>query len=200
MASHTSPPAQLTTLHDLSLGTPSPGVKILVANRLALEFPLRVLPGHIIPVGPIIRPSRSVSEVDPGLAGWLGRGPTVYVNLGTHVSMSEDSAREMAGALRGLLDFARGVAWRDGRVVGLQVLWKLSLAGKDDGGEVWREILGPDIDDGTVRIVRWIEAEPTAVLAEENVVCAVHHGGANSFLEAVRFVSSPLPPTSERIF
>jgi hypothetical protein len=47
-------------------------------------------------------------------------------------------------------------------------------------------ILGRDVESGVVRIVRWIEAEPTAVLAEEKVVCAVHHGGANSFLETAR--------------
>ncbi|KAK3294448.1 uncharacterized protein B0H64DRAFT_418347 [Chaetomium fimeti] len=39
--------------------------------------------------------------------------------------------------------------------------------------------------DGVVRIVDWLEAEPMAVLETGVVVCAVHHGGANSFLEAV---------------
>jgi hypothetical protein len=46
--------------------------------------------------------------------------------------------------------------------------------------------LGDDIASGRVRIVDWFEAEPMAVLESGTVVCAVHHGGANSFLETVR--------------
>ncbi|KAK1775966.1 hypothetical protein QBC45DRAFT_453586 [Copromyces sp. CBS 386.78] len=46
-------------------------------------------------------------------------------------------------------------------------------------------ILGPDIESGTVRIVDWFQAEPTAILQSGDLVCAVHHGGANSFLETV---------------
>jgi hypothetical protein len=72
---------------------------------------------------------------------------------------------------------------------GLQVLWKLTTqediqaTGK---GSCIHDILGRDMESGAVRIVKWIEAEPTAVLEEETVICAVHHGGANSFLEAAR--------------
>ncbi|OIW32609.1 UDP-Glycosyltransferase/glycogen phosphorylase [Coniochaeta ligniaria NRRL 30616] len=180
--------ARLTSLNELSLGPPDGGVKVLVANRLALEFPLKVLPRHVVPCGPIIRPARGVGEVDGEMAGWLRGGPTVYVNLGTHVMMSEESAVEMATALRILLDHARGARWRGRGMEGLRVLWKLAVEGEGEGegerGEsrVYR-ILGRDVESGAVRIVRWIEAEPTAVLEEENVVCAVHHGGANSFLE-----------------
>lgn len=181
--------ARLTTLNELSLGPPDKGVKVLVANRLAMEFPLKVLPRHIIPCGPIIRPARPVGEVDAELAGWLAQGPTVYVNLGTHVLMTEESAVEMATAIRILLDHARSVAWSEKKMEGLQVLWKLAMEGEYDAdrekSRIYR-ILGRDVESGVVRIVRWIEAEPTAVLEESTVVCAVHHGGANSFLETAR--------------
>lgn len=183
--------ARLTTLSELSLGPPDRGVKVLVANRMAMEFPLKVLPRHVVPCGPIIRPARPVGEVDAELAGWLARGPTVYVNLGTHVLMTEESAVEMATAIRIVLDHARSVAWRERKMEGLQVLWKLAMDG-EYGGDADREksriyrILGRDVESGAVRILRWIEAEPTAVLRETNVVCAVHHGGANSFLETAR--------------
>jgi hypothetical protein len=181
--------AKLTTLSELSLGPPDKGVKFLVANRLAIEFPFKVLPRHIVPCGPIIRPARPVVEVDAELAGWLAQGPTVYVNLGTHVLMTEESAVEMATAIRILLDHARSVAWKERKMEGLQVLWKLAMEAEYDADKeesrVYR-ILGLDVESGAVRIVRWIEAEPTAVLKEKNVVCAVHHGGANSFLETVR--------------
>jgi hypothetical protein len=181
--------AALTTLSDISLGPPSAGVKFLVANRLALEFPLKVLPRHVVPCGPIVRPARAVGEVDAGLAAWLAQGPTVYVNLGTHVLMTEESAVEMATGIRILLDHARSTAWRERKMGGLQVLWKLAMQGEYDvdreRSRIYR-ILGRDVESGVVRIVRWIEAEPTAVLAKEGIVCAVHHGGANSFLEAAR--------------
>lgn len=187
--------ARLTTLNELSLGPPpdKKGVKILVANRLALEFPLKVLPRHVVPCGPIVREARPVGEVDGELAGWLRAGPpTVYVNLGTHVLMSEESAVEMATGIRILLDHARSARWGDRKMADLRVLWKLAMEkrGEEEGGD-WEssrvyKILGRDIEAGMVRIVRWIEAEPTAVLREEKVVCAVHHGGANSFLETAR--------------
>lgn len=102
---------------------------------------------------------------------------------------------EMATAIRILLDHSRSVLWIDTskRLKGLQVLWKLNRKGEyevlKEGSEVYK-ILGKDIDKGYVRIVDWIEAEPTAVLGCGRVVCAVHHGGANSFLETVWYVYS----------
>jgi hypothetical protein len=202
---HTNPPAELTTLNDLSLGPPSRGVNILVANRLALEFPLKVLPSHIIPVGPIIRPVPTLEEVDPEMCSWLRKGPTVYVNLGTHVAMSEASAVEMAWALRRVIDAWRRQEKTEKGLAELQILWKLSVnsgsnedvacQGKQVRNSIW-SVLGQEIEDGHVRIVEWIEAEPVAVLAEEAIVCAVHHGGANSFLETVRYVAHLLCPDS----
>lgn len=184
--------ATLTTLGELSLGPPDPGVKILVANRMGLKLPLKVLPGHVVPCGPIVREVRPVAEVDAELAGWLGEGPTVYVNLGTHVIMTEENVRELATGIGMLLDHARSARWEDRKLGGLRVLWKLNMEkGGEAGDGGWRgssvySILGKDIEAGVVRIVEWIEAEPPAVLREENVICAIHHGGANSFLETAR--------------
>lgn len=187
--------ARLMTMGELGLGSLEREVKVLVANRLALEFPLKVLPGHVVPCGPIVREARTVKEVDAELARWLEGGPTVYVNLGTHVFMSEENAVEMATGIRLLLDHARSASWEDRKLGGLRVLWKLTMQKSVEDGERklgdWQEnsvygILGRDVEAGVVRIVEWIEAEPPAVLREENVVCAVHHGGANSFLETAR--------------
>ncbi|KAK0637054.1 hypothetical protein B0T17DRAFT_481394 [Bombardia bombarda] len=193
VAAHADSAARLTTLHDLSLAddpTTRLGIsKILVANLPSLEFPLRIIPPHIVPCGPMIRPAKPIADVDPDLASWLAQGPTLYINLGTHVLFSEELAVEMATAVRIVIDYVRSVLWRDGRLRGLQVLWKLSRQGEYDvgarkGSRVY-EVLGREIESGTVRIVDWIEAEPTAVLGSATVVCAVHHGGANSFLETV---------------
>ncbi|KAK3938142.1 hypothetical protein QBC46DRAFT_460426 [Diplogelasinospora grovesii] len=179
--------AKLTTLNDLSLN-PNLGIKFLVANREEIEFPLRVIPPHIIPCGPMIRPAKPVAEVDPDFAKWLARGPTLYINLGTHAALNERFAAEMATAIRIVLDHARSVLWRDKRLAGLQVLWKLTKEGEyevlEPGSAIYK-ILGREIRKGTVRVVDWIEAEPTAVLETQTVICAVHHGGANSFLETL---------------
>jgi hypothetical protein len=193
------PGAKLTTLADLSLNGAALGTKFLVANLPEIEFPLKVIPKHIVPCGPMLRPARPVGEVDADLARWLKghdgveegrRGRVVYINLGTHVFFDEAMAGEMALAVRSLLDGAR-----DSGVEGVRVLWKIP-AGSSDGGQgsgtvlgsgsMVERVLGEEMKNGVVKIVEWVQAEPMAVLESGSVVCAVHHGGANSLLEAVR--------------
>ncbi|KAH7630574.1 hypothetical protein B0T09DRAFT_398181 [Sordaria sp. MPI-SDFR-AT-0083] len=221
---NTDEKTKVTTLNDLSLSSAGMRVRFLVANLPEIEFPLKVIPKHIIPCGPMIRPSKPVKEADPELAGWLKRGgKTVYINLGTHLLFDEAGQREMARAIKMLLDVAEGTIWRDTerRLKGLKVLWKVPgfvKEAEENGGSELGEgqgrsghaagiknghqhgdeqqhhdrsespiysILGPDIESGTVRIVNWFQAEPTAILQSGDLVCAVHHGGANSFLETV---------------
>ncbi|KAK1749816.1 hypothetical protein QBC47DRAFT_439886 [Echria macrotheca] len=184
---HTAGAARLTTLNDLSLN-PGLGIRFLVANLPEMEFPLAVLPGYILPCGPMLRPYAPLEEADPTLAKWIARGPTVYVNLGTHLFLDENFAVEMATALRIMLERVRGVLWRDDRLQEIQVLWKLMRRGEyevEGPGSRVGEILGEEMKSGRVKIVEWIDAEPLAVLERDTVICAVHHGGANSFLEAV---------------
>lgn len=59
---------------------------------------------NIIPCSPMIHPAAPVTSADPELAAWLARGPTVYINLGTHVLLDEDYAVEMALALKILFE------------------------------------------------------------------------------------------------
>jgi hypothetical protein len=114
----------------------------------------------------------------------------VYINLGTHVVFDEAMAGEMALAVRRLLDEAKNRG-----VEGVRVLWKIPTGSLDAGkgsaavlgsGSVVERVLGEEMKNGVVKIVEWVQAEPMAVLESGSVVCAVHHGGANSFLEAVR--------------
>ncbi len=104
------------------------------------------------------------------------------MNLGTHVVFDEGMVGEMAGAVRVLLDYVRG---QQGE--GVRVLWKIPAGGGENRGvgEVLGRVLGKELEGGVVRVVEWIQAEPVAVLESGSVVCAVHHGGANSFLESV---------------
>ncbi|KAK4183479.1 hypothetical protein QBC35DRAFT_542994, partial [Podospora australis] len=174
------PGAILTTLSDLSLRPHVLKTKFLVANLSEIEFPLKVIPSHIIPCGPLLRPAIPIGEADPALAEWLHRGPTVYINLGTHLYFNETFSAEMAKGVRILLDHQD--MEKDKEMTSL-----LLLSDSDFQGP-WmavRKILGNEIYQEIVKIVEWIEAEPTAVLESGRVVCAVHHGGANSFMETV---------------
>lgn len=184
---------RMISIGDLALN-PRLVRKSLVANFPELEYPLRVIPESIVACGPMIRPPRPVEEVDPELAGWLSRGHTIYVNLGTHVQMHEEGAVQMAMAFRVILDHARSPAGAAAKMEDLQILWKM-VPNTHFGGD-WsvydpksrvHQILGKYLDLDVVRVVEWIKPDPLAVLRSS--VLAVHHGGANSFLEAARFVS-----------
>lgn len=204
---HTNQTATPLTLNLLNR-FPPPGVKYLVANLPELEFPHLRIPPHLVPCGPMVRPAPTVSEVDPDLASWLARGPTVYINTGTLHQTTEWDALEIAHSLRALFDrsaqaqYDTTAAYSDSekeektsrsstRVMAgnLQVLWKLTKRGQYAAAEKGSRIHGvleEELDSDRVRIVPWLYQEPPAILAEPSIVCTIHHGGANSFLEAVR--------------
>ncbi|PHH58385.1 hypothetical protein CDD80_2410 [Ophiocordyceps camponoti-rufipedis] len=167
--------AKLVTAIEAYLGDDKP--KTLVGSHPELDYP-GLVPPHIIACGPIMRTAAAVAESDPELGAWLARGPTVYVNLGSLYSIDEEQALEMARAL--------AVVLGEG---GRQVLWKLKRMGEYGVGEAGDGVfdaLAGVIGDERVRVVvDWLEAEPLSILASGHVVCSVHHGGANSFYEAV---------------
>ncbi|KAH6619561.1 hypothetical protein B0J18DRAFT_434421 [Chaetomium sp. MPI-SDFR-AT-0129] len=170
------------------LRAPPPGLRVLCAISPDLDYPLSVIPPHLVPCGPIVR---AVGPLEGPLRAWLMRGKTLYVNLGTHLKADVAEAREMAGAFRDTLDRAEAVGF-GGR---LQVLWKLgrkTRAGekveRDKFEGEWKgvcDVLRPEIEDGRVKVTDWVDAEPKAVLESGGVVCSVNHGGANSFYEAL---------------
>ncbi|KAH8879605.1 glycosyltransferase family 1 protein [Thozetella sp. PMI_491] len=175
--------AKALMISDLVLNPPS-GVKLLVSIKEEVDFPLRNIPKHIIPCGMITRPALPVSESDAELERWLTRGPTVYVNLGSHTKATEDEAVEMALAFQVLLDRAASKP----SLSDLQILWKLKKKqeyGVSAPGCRIHEVLSKELDQDRVRIVGWVTAEPVAVLQTGQVICSVNHGGANSFAEAV---------------
>jgi len=190
-----SPSITLMTANELGvLKAPPPGVRILVANSLDIDYPFSVLPPHITPCGPIVRAAPPVGSVDPALAKWLSRGPTVYVNLGTNLKADPEEASEMARAFRDVLD--RAVALGAGERKPLQILWKLGRKPEASGAKLerdvyegpWKAVVGvlrPEVEADTVRVTDWVTAEPKSVLESGHVVCSVNHGGASSFYEAL---------------
>ncbi len=162
---------------------PPPGLKIFVGSLQELDFP-GVKPSHVIPCGPIITTASPLWDADPELGAWLSRRPTLYINLGSICHIEEDRALELARAVVVVLEQAQLAASQS---PGLQVLWKLSKFGEYSTGVGSKlyEILNHWIEADQVRIVDWLKPDPIAVLESGHVACIVHHGGANSFNEAV---------------
>lgn len=154
-------------------------VQVLVPSTPETDLPL-VVPSHIIGCGPMLRPCAPVAKTHPELESWLSQGPTVLVNLGSHILFDEAFATEFATGLRVLLD----------RRPDIQVLWKLKTQGEtrenlyaEDGGF---QVIAKELASGRVRIEDWLPTEPIAILEGGHVICMVHHGGSNSYHEAIR--------------
>ncbi|KAH8432964.1 Diacylglycerol acyltransferase family [Aspergillus melleus] len=144
-----------------------------------LDWPMDV-PENILPCGPILLPTASVQQQDPELAGWLSQAPTVLVNLGTLYAPDPNVAKSIATGLKMFLD-----GWKGKKV---QILWKLPKHPHDVDGVYSRSIepLKKETEEGSVRIAPWFEVEPMAMLETGQIVCSVHHGGANSWYEAIQ--------------
>jgi hydrogenase maturation factor len=54
----------------------------------------------------------------------------------------------------------------------------------DEVNKILQAELGNEMQAGRLRVVDWLTVDPLALLKEGNVVCSVHHGGANSFYES----------------
>lgn len=177
---------QIISLAELgAIQAPPDGVRIMVAFSEDLDYPFSVVPGFITQCGPIVRCARRLADVDAALEEWLSRGPTVYVNLGTQLTVTPAQSLEFALALRDLLD-AAGPASR------FQILWKVKQKGQKNGELSWagdwtavRDTLLGEIKTDRVRITSWVAADPCSILQSGHIVCSVHHGGANSHHEAL---------------
>lgn len=137
--------------------------------------------------GPILLATTPVAHSDSSLLEWLQKAPTVLVALGTHHEARADIVRELALGIRVLLDSRPDI----------QVLWKLKAdeSSQDEDDHMVLASLGGKIQKGRVRIDSWLKADPVALLETGNIVCFVHHGGANSYFEATWYVL-PARPTS----
>ena len=153
----------------------------LLPGRPECEFPCH-LPGKFTLCGPILRPCAPVADEHPDLALWLAQRPTVLVNLGTIAQFSPAMEREFAKGLRALLDVR----------LDIQVLWKLprsAASGSETGiaDSEALESLSSAVEYGRVRIESWLPVEPICILQSGYVECIVHHGGSNTYHEAIKY-------------
>jgi len=157
----------------------------LIPTALECNFHFPYIPENVTCCGPILLGSPSLSEVDPELETWLQKTPTVLFNLGSNKVSDTTLSRSLATTMRALLD-------QNPR---LQILWKLrpdrDNETKENGID---DILWKETQSGCVRIRGWLKAEPGAMLRSGLIVCSVHHGGANSYYEAVKYGPPPAYP------
>ncbi|KAF4207017.1 hypothetical protein CNMCM8927_004112 [Aspergillus lentulus] len=144
-----------------------------------LDWPMDV-PDNILPCGPILLPTASVEKQDPELASWLRKAPTVLVNLGTLYAPDPKVAENIARGLKMFL-----TSWKGEKV---QILWKLPKHPHDEENVYAQSIqpLQAEVEADSARIRPWFEVEPMAMLQTGQIVCSVHHGGANSWYEAIQ--------------
>jgi len=139
-----------------------------------MDFPFRV-PNNVISCGPIVRRCQPLAVADPKLNEWL-RKPTILISLGSHVKPSEKVAVQMARAIRKMLY----------KYPDMQVLWKLRYNWEKSW--TFQNVLGSYITAGSVLVTPWIQSDIMSVLQTGQIVTYVHHGGANSYFEACKYV------------
>lgn len=139
-----------------------------------MDFPL-CIPDNVISCGPILRECPSLSKSDPSLNAWLNK-PTILISLGSHFQATESSAVEMTIGLWQVFE----------KYPAMQILWKLRYDWESSAK--LRSLLGPLADADTLRVVEWLEPDIISVLNSGHIVAFVHHGGANSFFEACKYV------------
>ncbi|OJJ51180.1 hypothetical protein ASPZODRAFT_55950 [Penicilliopsis zonata CBS 506.65] len=152
-------------------GLRNPRIHFVLACTPEIDYPCHITERYI-GCGPILRPFRSIAVESPDLAAWLAKAPTVLINLGSHVVYDAEGVRQCVEGIRVLLDCRSDV----------QVLWKMKTEAKSD--VVLDELVDASFTE-RVRIESWLDVDPACILQSGNVICMVHHGGANSYNEAV---------------
>lgn len=106
---------------------------------------------------------------------WLNKEgmETVLISLGTHFRLDEQQAEAVWAGVKAMLDARADV----------QVLWKLCKKGRYEIGD--KEEMERYGFGNRVRVVEWLESEPVDLLRSGKMGMVVHHGGSNSYHEAL---------------
>ncbi|KAK8041424.1 hypothetical protein PG994_014431 [Apiospora phragmitis] len=155
------------------------GKEIFIAPHIpGSTLPLNAISKSTIGTNSIVLRSAAAAQQDPELANWLKRAPTLLVNLGSIYKYTEESASIMAQAIQVVL----GQTKVSGTSL-VQVLWKHSP--DYEYGNDFSASLEGYIAEDRVRISSWLPIDTMAMLETGRIVASVHHGGANSYHEAL---------------
>jgi hypothetical protein len=145
---------------------PPPDLIFLVQSVPESDFPLEI-PSSLLGCGPILPSLLPLVKTHPELATWLNTGPTIVINMGSHVTHATQQTAEIMAAVIACMQ----------KNEKLQVLWKLQSDNVPN--------LPADLHS-RLRIMSWLPSTPAAILTASTSICAyVYHGGSNSFHEAV---------------
>lgn len=171
----------LRTRMDLAKKLPE-NVKILVGSIPLVDYPAE-LPRHVTACGPIVRQVPDIRTADASFVEWLGRGRTIFVNMGV-VKITEDQALQMAMGFKKVINHLD----RQGYRTPVQVLWKLKKRGLYsvfEPGCAIAKLLIREFGQDRIRVVDRLIADPFSILRCGRIACFLHHGGVNSFNEGL---------------
>ncbi|KAI1416426.1 glycosyltransferase family 1 protein [Hypoxylon sp. FL1857] len=147
-------------------------VRYLTQGRPQTDFALDYIPDNLIGCGPLLPPFEPLAKADPELAKWLASRPTVIINMGSHVTYKGNQIGEVLTAIEEIAS----------RYPNIQVLWKCPKPSKEEE----QPSANTDIFGDRIRILSWLPSTPVACLtASDSILAYVHHGGSNSFHEAI---------------
>ena len=153
------------------------GALILSSTIPEADFPMDFIPSHIKICGPLAMEITPAEELKPIIA-WLQQAPTILINLGSLFKYNQQRAGVMADAIARLLEEEE---------LDVQVLWKFNKLGDYDDSVFAR--IQPHVNSGRLKMERWLQADPLALLRTGFIALTVHHGGANCYQEAVLYVT-----------
>ncbi|OJI99004.1 hypothetical protein ASPVEDRAFT_97195, partial [Aspergillus versicolor CBS 583.65] len=169
-------PGELTTIY----ANFSETVPWIVPSIPQSDFPMYI-PPNITGCGPILPPFEAIPDDHP-TAAWLAQRPTILLNLGSHMKYTVEDAQQVIAALDIVLT----------KYPDLQVLWKCQLSTNNtttntntNSSETKITSLIPKHIYNRILITPWLTPSPASILAHQSTIAAVHHGGSNSFHEAL---------------
>ncbi|KAI1446154.1 glycosyltransferase family 1 protein [Annulohypoxylon stygium] len=144
----------------------------LTQARPQTDFPLTYVPDNLIGCGPILPPFEPLETADPALHKWLIGRPTVIINMGSHVTYKGNQIGEVLSAIQQVADAHSEI----------QILWKCPKPSKEEDAPT----VDADLFGDRIKIISWLPSTPVAALtASKSILAYVHHGGSNSFHEAI---------------
>lgn len=147
-----------------------PATLYLVPSTPSTDFPL-IIPHNVHGCGPILPPLPRVCS-----SHTLNLPPTILFNLGSHTKYTSSDTTTILSALRILLSNRPTLC----------VTWKYQPADRHAEKHNMHiiAVLPPQI---SLRItqISWLPDTPLSLLSRPSTVLSVHHGGANSFHEAL---------------
>ncbi|KAK1979027.1 diacylglycerol O-acyltransferase [Colletotrichum cereale] len=155
------------------------GEHYILPGQPKTDFDYEYIPENLTCCGPLTAPYPRLREQDPQLELWLLRKRTILLNLGSQVKTGLQNTINLAEALKITLKCHSDA----------QVMWKLNTT-----EEVFAEaqsVLRNELDQGRVRISKWLEVDPTTIMKSGHICCVIHHAGANTFYEALGCSGAP---------